>query len=176
MYTHRGDKGETDLTGGARVSKDDPRVEAYGTIDELNSVIGVIISNSDEQAIVDHLKDIQKLLFVAGADAAADPKVPRIPRVSESDTSKVEAMNKELLKNLPTLRNFILPGGSPAGAGLHLASTVCRRAERRLVAASRGHKLNPELIRFFNALSKYLFNLARLANDRAGNKEEIWKG
>jgi cob(I)alamin adenosyltransferase len=175
LYTHRGDKGDTDLIGGTRVSKDDLRVEACGTIDELNSVIGEVVSGSNEADLIGPLKEVQRFLFMAGADAAADLKVPQIPRISTGETAKVEGLNKELLSRLPALRNFILPGGSPAGARLHVASTVCRRAERRLVAASKAHKMNPELIRFFNALSKYLFNLAREANRLAGKKEETWK-
>ena len=158
-----------------KVRKDDSRVEAYGTIDELNSLIGEVVAGVGSSDLVIRLEQIQRFLFVAGADAAADLGRPRTPRISAAETATVENLNKELLTGLPTLRNFILPGGSPTGAQLYVASTVCRRAERRLVAASRQHKMNPELVRFFNALSKYLFNMARLVNNRAGKKENIWK-
>ncbi len=176
MYTHRGDKGETDLYGGRRVKKDDPRVEACGSIDELNSLLGVAMAASKDKTIVSALKEVQEMLFVAGADAAADiGKSHAVPRVGPVETERLEKMNKTLLANLPTLRNFILPGGTPTAALIHLASAVCRRAERRLVTASRLHEMNQELLPFFNALSKYLFNLARWANSRAREEEVVWK-
>ena len=176
MYTRRGDRGETGLYGPLRVPKDDPRVEAYGTIDELNSVIGLIVSGSKDRKLVSSLKEVQKLLFVAGSDAATQMKGrARVPRIKASDTARLEEMTDLLLSELPSLGNFILPGGSPSGALLQLARSVCRRAERRLVTASRSHEMNPELLPFFNRLSSYLFNLARWANKRAGRQEDVWK-
>ncbi|MDG6981048.1 MAG: cob(I)yrinic acid a,c-diamide adenosyltransferase [Nitrososphaerota archaeon] len=177
MYTRRGDDGKTFLYGSKRVPKDDPRVEAYGTIDELNSVIGVAISVSEDRTAVAGLRKIQRMLFVAGADAATELKTPRaVPRITASDTLSLERMTDGLAKELPTLSNFILPGGNEAGAMLQLARSVCRRAERRLVTASRAEEMNPALVPFFNRLSSYLFNLSRWVNRADGKKEEVWKG
>jgi cob(I)alamin adenosyltransferase len=176
MYTRRGDRGETSLYGPKRVPKDSPRIEACGAIDELNSVIGVVLAGSKAKEGISELKDIQRMLFVAGADAAAElGDNEKVPRISPSDTKRLEAMTDDLLEELPTLKNFILPGGSTTSAGLHHARSVCRRAERRLLTASRTEQLNPELLPFFNRLSSYLFNLARFANKRAGKKEVVWK-
>jgi cob(I)alamin adenosyltransferase len=176
MYTRRGDRGETSLYGPKRIQKDDPRVEAYGTIDELNSVIGVIVSESSGKAINSSLKEIQRMLFVAGGDAATEMQGGRdVPRIGPSHTKRLEEMTDELLSRLPPLRNFILPGGSSTGAMLHVARSVCRRAERRIVTASRLQEMNPELLPFFNRLSSYLFNVSRWANKQAKRKEEVWK-
>jgi len=176
MYTRRGDRGETSLYGAKRVPKDSPRIEACGAIDELNSVIGVVLASARGKEGITKLKEIQRMLFVAGADASAElGDSANVPRITPSDTKTLETMTDELLEDLPTLKNFILPGGSPTAAGLHHARAVCRRAERRLLTASRAEQMNPELLPFFNRLSSYLFNLARLANRKAGKKEEIWK-
>jgi len=175
MYTRRGDRGVTSLYGPRRVQKDDPRVEAYGTIDELNSVIGVVISSTKDRALVSSLKEVQRMLFVAGGDAATEMKGRSVPRIGPSDTKRIEERTDELLSRLPALSNFILPGGSSTGAMLHVARSVCRRAERRIVTASKSQDLNPELIPFFNRLSSYLFNLSRWANTKAGRKEDVWK-
>jgi cob(I)alamin adenosyltransferase len=176
MYTRRGDKGDTSLYGSRRVRKDDPRVEAYGTIDELNSLLGVVISGTRKGEVRAPLKEIQSLLFIAGGDAATELGSPQqVPRISASDTKWVEEMTDRLLARLPPLRNFVLPGGSPSGAMLHLARAVCRRAERKLVTAGRAEKMNPELLPFFNRLSSYLFNLSRWENSSAGKDEEVWK-
>ena len=176
MYTRRGDKGETSLYGSRRVQKDSPRVEAYGAIDELNSTIGVIIAGTKDRGTVSALKEVQRLLFVAGADAASELKnSSRTPRITHAETVELEKMTDELLSRLPPLGNFILPGGTPTGAMLHLARATCRRAERRLLTASRSEQMNPDLLPFFNRLSSYLFNLSRFVNRRAGKKEDLWK-
>ena len=174
MYTRRGDDGETSLFGPRRVPKDDARVEAYGTIDELNSAIGVAISVSKHASIRKPLTELQKLLFVAGADAANESKSG--PRITPKDTKKLEEMTDELLSSLPTLRNFILPGGTELAAQLQFARSVCRRAERRLVTAGKTQTMNPELKPFFNRLSSYLFNLSRKANSLSGKKDVPWNG
>ncbi|HUI23435.1 MAG TPA: cob(I)yrinic acid a,c-diamide adenosyltransferase [Nitrososphaerales archaeon] len=176
MYTRRGDSGDTSLYGPRRVRKDDPRVEAYGTIDELNSVIGIIVSQSKDKALTSQLNEIQRMLFVAGGDAATDTRGGHVvPRIGRSHTKRLEELTDELLSKLPPLSNFILPGGSPTGAMLQFARTVCRRAERRIVTASRSQEMSPELVPFFNRLSSYLFNLSRWANTSAGKQEDVWK-
>jgi len=175
MYTRRGDKGETSLFGPRRVSKDSPRVEAYGTIDELNSFLGVVLSDCRDKKITASLEDIQRMLFVAGADLAADASAAGVPRISSRDTLRVEKMTDEALKRLPTLKNFILPGGFRVASELQFARTICRRAERRVITASRGENINPELVPFLNRLSSYLFNLARLVNQKQKVKERVWK-
>ena len=176
MYTRRGDRGETSLYGPERVQKDDTRVEAYGTIDELNSLLGVVISVSKDNGLRRSLKEVQRMLFVAGGDAASDLRgAPGVPRIRAAETARIEELTDELAKKLPPLANFVLPGGSQAGAMLQFARTVCRRAERRVLTASKSHEMNPELLPFFNRLSSYLFNLSRWTNKKAGRKEDVWK-
>ena len=179
MYTGRGDKGETSLFGSKRVPKDSPRIEAYGGIDELNSCIGVAITFSTSEIVSTPLKRVQNLLFVVGADLATELAArgegEAIPRISREDTRWLERETDELLAKLPPLKNFILPGGSPAAANLQLARSVCRRAERRIVAIARVEAINPELLPFVNRLSTYLFNLARYSNFAEGRQEEVWK-
>lgn len=176
MYTRRGDKGETSLYGAKRVPKDSLRVEAYGSVDELNSYLGVVVSHCRSRAVVTGLKAVQRQLFIAGADLATERSHgDRVVRIKASDTKEIEKKTDALLKRLPTLAVFIIPGGSPLAAELQFARAVCRRAERRVVAASKEKGVNPELIPFFNRLSSYLFNLARWVNTAAGRKEEPWK-
>ena len=129
MYTRRGDRGDTSLFGPGRVRKDDPRVEAYGTIDELNSILGVVIARSRDRALLSSLKEVQRMLFVAGGDAATELHgSQQVPRIAESHTKRLEEMTDDILRKLPSLKNFILPGGTETGAMLHVARSVCRRA------------------------------------------------
>jgi cob(I)alamin adenosyltransferase len=178
LYTRRGDRGETSLYGPARVSKDSPRVEAYGTVDELNSYLGVVISHCQPSStsIAGPLKKIQSLLFVAGADLATEARTKGapIPRITKEDVRLVERMTDDLLSRLPTLTQFILPGGSALSAEIHFARSVCRRAERRIVTLAKAEAINSELTPFFNRLSSYLFNLARYANSIKHRKDEPW--
>ncbi len=174
MYTRKGDKGETSLYGPKRVRKDAPRVEAYGTIDELNSVIGVVVSGSRDPKVVDSLKEVQRMLFVAGGDSASELSEKKVPRIGARDVARLEEMTDELLAGLPPLKNFILPGGTQTGATIQLARAVCRRAERRMITASRSDEMNPELLPFLNRLSSFLFNLSRQVNAKAGKKEDVW--
>ena len=177
MYTRRGDRGETSLYGSRRVAKDTPRVEAYGSIDELNSALGIAVSLSTDEKVKAALVEIQGMLFRAGADSATEYGTPiRIGRISGSDTLRVEEMTDLLLARLPSLKNFILPGGSLLGSQLQFCRAVCRRAERRMLAASRTEKMNTELLPFLNRLSSYFFNLSRSVNLKAHQKETIWKG
>lgn len=177
LYTRRGDSGETSLFGARRVAKDTARVEAYGTVDELNALIGLAISSCRREDIATELREIQRMLFVAGADLATEAEAHvKVARISSKDTAAIEAMTDRHLKGLQTLRNFLLPGGIELASRLHVARAVCRRAERRIVTASRAEPVNPELIPFFNRLSSYLFNAARTANLKAGKKEQVWKG
>ncbi len=176
MYTRGGDKGETSIYGGKRVRKDSTRVEAYGAIDELNSFVGLVAASAPDENVVSSLEEVQRMLFVAGADAASRLDSPgAVTRISANDTARLEAMTDSLLKGLPRLTNFILPGGTTTGAMLHVARSVCRRAERRLVTASQAEEMNPELIPFFNRLSTFFFDLARSVNLRAGKSEPVWK-
>ena len=180
LYTRGGDKGETGLYGAKRIAKDSVRVDAYGTVDELNSYVGVAIAHSRHDNISKELKWIQGLLFVAGADLASDLPTEgaedRVPRISKDNTKRLENLIDELQPVLPRLTNFILPGGSVLSAHLHLARSVCRRAERKVIALSRGEKVNPELIPFFNRLSTLLFNFARYANLLEETDDEVWSG
>ncbi len=175
MYTRGGDKGETGLYGAERVPKDSPRVEAYGTIDELNCCIGVVISVCRHEEVARPLKRLQATLFTAGADLATSLEAKgKVRRIAKEDTQQLEKMVDALQEKLPRLRTFILPGGSQLSSYLHLARAVCRRAERRVVALSHAEEINPEMIAFLNRLSTYLFNLARYANALEGTVDEAW--
>lgn len=180
LYTRKGDGGQTGLFGARRVSKDSPRVDAYGDIDELNSCIGLAISKSRREEISGALRDIQRMLFVAGADLATElPEEgaeDRIVRIGRDQTKMVEGRIDELYSKLPKLGKFILPGGTELAAQIHVARAVCRRTERRIVSLARREKINPEIIPFFNRLSTLLFDIARYANMVDGEKEEIWEG
>ena len=175
LYTRRGDKGETSLYGSRRVSKDSLLVEAYGTVDELNSYLGVVLSDCRDSMTTKSLRSVQSMLFVAGADLSSDPTKPGVPRVTAEHTRAIEELTDSAIKRLPTLRNFILPGGTRLASELQYARTICRRAERRVVAASKSENVNPETIAFLNRLSSYLFNLSRLANTKSHKKEVVWK-
>jgi len=178
IYTGGGDGGETGLFGGGRVSKDDIRVEAYGAVDELNAFLGLARTSGlpkDLDALVARLQDE---LFVLGADLAtpadSTARGDRVVRLKEGAAQALEPEIDRLDALLPPLRTFILPGGSPAGAALHLARTVCRRAERRLVTLARKEKISPGAIVYLNRLSDLLFVMARSANAHAGIPEAPW--
>jgi cob(I)alamin adenosyltransferase len=179
MYTRRGDAGETGLYGSKRVRKDSPRVEAYGNIDELNSCMGLAVSVCEHSELSKELKWVQGKLLVAGADLASElggvEKANSVPRIGGDDTKRLEEIIDAMQPELPRLTNFILPGGSNLSAHLHMARSVCRRAERSIVTLSNLEKVNPELTPFFNRLSTYLFNAARLANLLEGKEDEVWR-
>jgi cob(I)alamin adenosyltransferase len=163
-----------------RVPKDSPRVEAYGTIDELNSAVGVAASICKDDFLSLRLRKIQDLLFVAGADLSTvtEPakQVKNAKRITSDDVSRMESEIDEIYSKLPRLKNFILPTGTQLSAQLHIARAICRRAERRVVTASKTDTINPQMIPFLNRLSTYLFNLARLANQTEGEEDKIWAG
>ena len=168
IYTRTGDKGETGLIGGARVRKDDPRIDAIGEVDELNAALGLAraLLGRSGGPIAKDLDAAQAVLFELGADlASAKPA-----RVKAADAKALERAIDRLTARLPQLTHFILPGGSPAGAGLHLARAVCRRAERAVVALGK----RPESVVYLNRLSDYLFTAARAANRLARKPETAW--
>ncbi len=176
IYTRRGDKGKTGLLGESQVDKDSPRIEAYGTIDETNSVLGVAVLSLVSPRVKETVSSLQNDLFLVGADLANVSSDNRL-RIQRSDWERLENWIDDYEEDLPELKNFILPGGSSGAAQLHLARTVCRRAERLLVSAMKADpRINPELLVYLNRLSDLLFVLARFENMKAGGAEEIWKG
>ncbi len=176
IYTKTGDKGETRLYGGRRVLKDSLRIEAYGSVDELNSALGVIRALKPGKKIDLVLRRVQDNLFVLGADLAtpAEIKKPAIPRINSHHTRALEKDIDNLEAMLPALKNFLLPGGSLAAAHLHLARTICRRAERWVVRLFRTERTNAEALVYLNRLSDLLFVLARTANRLRKKKETPW--
>jgi cob(I)alamin adenosyltransferase len=176
IYTRTGDTGETSLFSGDRARKDDPRVDAYGEIDELNAWLGLARASAIDPALDQDLVALQRDLFALGAQLA-DPAEKIAKRVAkatlgEADVARLEQLIDRLDAQLPPLRRFILPGGGAAGAALHVARTICRRAERRLVSLEPA--VDPVLLRYVNRLSDLLFVIARAANQRAGLSEIEW--
>ncbi len=177
MYTRTGDKGETSLYTGRRVGKDSVRVQAYGSVDELNSQVGLARASFSRkiEKIDTMLRKVQRDLFVLGGDLATDTeKSASVPRIGSEHVDKLEGMVDSTLAGLEKLTRFILPNGGLAGSQLHVARAVCRRAERDVIILSRTEKVNPEVVRYLNRLSTLLFDLARLANKSEGAKEEEW--
>lgn len=173
MYTRKGDDGKTYLLSGKRVYKDSPRVEAYGTLDELNSWLGFAVSISRQDKIKAMLKEVQRAIFVASAELAGNSK-KETPKITKEHTARIEQMTNEIYSSLPRLTKFILPGGTMLSSSLHISRTVCRRAERRVVSLKRKERINDEIIPFLNRLSSFLFNLARYANFLEGVEDELW--
>jgi cob(I)alamin adenosyltransferase len=176
IYTRTGDTGVTSLFGGTRVAKTDARVHAYGEVDELNACVGLARASDPGAEIDAELVQLQRDLFALGAQLA-DPGEGIADRVSKAqledeDVARLEQLIDRLEAGLPPLRKFILAGGSPAGAALHVARAVCRRAERRIVALTP--PVDAVLLRYINRLSDLLFVLARSANQRAGVPETEW--
>jgi len=176
IYTRGGDRGETSLGDGSRVSKLDARIAAYGTVDELNSLLGVVLAAPCPDAVVQVLVRVQNELFDLGADLSLpwDGGDERL-RVTQPAIDELEADCDRFNAPLPELRSFVLPGGTPAAAGLHVARTVCRRAEREVLTASDGHPVNPLAAVYLNRLSDLLFILARAANEAGGVAEPLWR-
>jgi cob(I)alamin adenosyltransferase len=180
VYTRRGDRGETDLFGGPRVAKDHLRVEAYGGVDELNAVIGVAASATGHDDLRATLLEMQGLLFdLGGYLATPDParrEKSQVPEIRVGDVSALEERIDTLEAELEPLKRFILPGGAPAAAALHVARTVCRRAERYCVRLHREQPLSEVSLRYLNRLSDLLFVMARVENHRAGVPDVEWEG
>jgi cob(I)alamin adenosyltransferase len=176
IYTRTGDAGETSLFDGTRVKKDDPRVDAYGDVDELNAWLGLVRASAVDSALDEPLLRIQRDLFALGAQLAdpADKIASRVTKASitDADVGRLEALIDRFEDALPPLHRFILAGGTPAGAALHVARTVCRRAERRMIALDP--RVDAVLVRYINRLSDLLFVLARTANHLAGAPEAEW--
>jgi cob(I)alamin adenosyltransferase len=177
IYTRTGDSGETGLFDGTRVSKHDLRVEAYGDVDELNAVLGLVRAAGVDPDLDERLQRLQRDLFALGS-RLADPRHRIAERVTKAalvdeDVTRLEAWIDEAEAQIPPLRRFILPGGSQAGALLHVARTICRRAERRIVSLGQD-AVDPGVLAYVNRLSDLLFVLARLANARAGVAEAEW--
>jgi cob(I)alamin adenosyltransferase len=176
IYTKGGDKGKTSLLGGKRVSKSDMRIEAYGTVDELNANIGLL----KDYDISDHYKvsllKIQNDLFKIGSILACevDPDQYNLSRIQDPDISEIEELIDEMEKELPVLKNFILPGGDLAVSQCHIARCVCRRSERLIVLLSEVEEIGEVIIRYLNRLSDYLFVLARKIGFDKGIKEINW--
>ena len=181
LYTRTGDRGETGLFGGRRVPKDHPRVAAYGALDELNSALGLAASFLPQRALVTLVQAIQNELFDIGAELASDRPVRRAARaqaafrLDAAKTRRLERLIDEYDAKVPPLTTFILPSGTPAAAGLHLARTIARRAERAAVALARKEPVNAEVLAYLNRLCDLLFVLARYVNKAARRRELLWR-
>ncbi len=176
IYTKTGDMGDTGLFAGARVRKDDVRIEAYGTVDELNAAIGVVRAERLSPEIEQTLERVQSELFSVGAELATpEPQKHGMALIGEAQIVSLEKAIDHLEGGLPPLKQFILPAGSRGGALLHLARGVCRRAERRVVTLAANAPISPEIIRYLNRLGDYLFVAARFANQEAKAVEMKWQ-
>lgn len=179
IYTRTGDSGETGLFGGGRVPKDATRVEAYGAVDELNAVLGWMLTVVEEPELHERLSALQADLFALGAHLATPPtrpgrRRPQLPPLPSARAAEMERWIDDAEAELAPLTSFILPGGAPAAAALHLARTVCRRAERRVVALAASEEVDTSILVYLNRLSDLLFVFARLANRRAGVSDIPW--
>ena len=185
VYTRTGDKGETGLVGGKRVPKDSQRIEAYGTIDELNSVVGLARTFNDEKINVSEahrfldviLRQIQDELFDLGSELATPPDFFKegMYRVDEREVKKIEQLIDECQKELEPLKSFVLPGGGKIGAYLHQCRTVCRRAEREILRLSRVEELSEWPLKYVNRLSDLFFVLSRWISKQTGEGEYLWQ-
>ena len=185
LYTRRGDNGLTDLYGGRRVSKDSLRVEAYGTVDELNSLIGLVRCSSGPASVLEPLESIQSRLFEIGADLATPEddaeegeskkrKARSVPRVSDDHVAELEGWIDHASGAAPAMTHFVLPGGTELASRLHVARCVCRRAERLCVALAHAEPLGEAVVTYLNRLSDLLFAMARQANAEAGVADVPW--
>jgi cob(I)alamin adenosyltransferase len=173
IYTRGGDKGETSLGDGSRVPKTDPRIAAYGTVDELNAQLGLVLAADVADEFRPWLEQVQNDLFDVGADLSVplDDERDRL-RVTAEQTARLEGWCDEVNKRLEPLKSFVLPGGGEVAARLHVARTVCRRAEREAVALADSHDVSPEVLAYLNRLSDLLFILARAT---VSGEEPLWR-
>lgn len=175
IYTKAGDQGRTSLFGGKKTTKDDIQIEAYGTVDELNSHLGAAISLMKDETSISTLKKIQSILFDVGSHLASDGTADSyLPEIKEEMISDLEAEIDRMDAKLQPLKSFILPGGNAAISQLHICRTVCRRAERRIVTLNQVNEINPILIKYLNRLSDYFFVLARYQALLDGIDETKW--
>jgi len=176
IYTRAGDRGETSLGDGSRVPKLDCRIGAFGAVDELNSALGVVLTATDlPDALRAPLERIQNDLFDVGADLCVPFGVTDRLRVEQAAIDRVETLCDEFNADLPALKSFVLPGGTETAARLHMARTICRRAERDALVAEGETGVNPLVLAYLNRLSDFLFIAARAANAAAGRDEPLWK-
>lgn len=176
IYTKTGDDGTSGLIGGTRVEKFDDRLEAYGTIDELNSWIGLILTGDIDDSVRKTLEQVQNKLFEVGSHLATDSS-KSLPKIESCTRKDIEILEKEIDRmqsQLPELKNFILPGGSKSASYAHVARTVCRRSERRINYLNQKNEVQTNVLIFINRLSDYLFVLARYINFKSGINETIW--
>jgi cob(I)alamin adenosyltransferase len=171
IYTKTGDDGTTGLGDGTRVAKDSARVAAYGTVDELNSTIGVVLAQDVPANVREVLTQVQHDLFDLGGELC----IPGMAMIHDADVERLEGTLDAFNEDLPPLKDFILPGGSPAAANAHVARTVCRRAERATVTLSKHEAVRPEAVRYLNRLSDLLFVLARVLARASGHGEVLWQ-
>jgi cob(I)alamin adenosyltransferase len=177
VYTRTGDDGTTGLGAGGRVAKDSPRIEAYGTVDELNSQIGVVLASGVNDDITAALNSIQNDLFHLGSDLCVpeeEKKLLPVPSIEERHVAGLESLMDRLSEELSPLENFVLPGGTLGASQLHVARTVCRRAERLVVALAHREPVGPHTVRYLNRLSDALFVMARHENKRRGVPDVLW--
>ncbi|MCP9484749.1 MAG: cob(I)yrinic acid a,c-diamide adenosyltransferase [Gaiellaceae bacterium MAG52_C11] len=175
IYTRGGDTGETSLGDGSRVSKLDCRIGAFGTVDELNSALGVVLAGDVAPDMGESVARIQNELFDVGADLSVPWGIGERLRVEQTSIDALERLCDRFNEALPELRSFVLPGGTETAAHLHVARTICRRAEREVLLASQELEVNPLVLAYLNRLSDLLFILARAANASAGVDEPLWK-
>lgn len=177
VYTKTGDKGSTGLVGGTRVPKTHIRLEAYGTVDELNAHLGLLVTYLTEERDVNFILAVQNKLFSIGSHLATDQEKVKLYDVSIIKDADVENIEHEIDaadELLPQLHSFVIPGGSRGAAICHICRTICRRAERRILTLSESYTISPELLAYVNRLSDYLFVLSRKINFNDGNEEIFW--
>ena len=177
IYTKTGDEGSTGLFGGKRLPKDDLRIETYGTVDELNSHIGLLRDQQGNEEQLSTLLEIQDRLFTMGSLLATDPEKSnlKLPELHESDVLLLEKEIDKMNESLPEMKSFVLPGGHQTVSFCHIARCVCRRAERRVVTLAQIAQINPLIVKYLNRLSDYLFVLSRMLSHKLNAPETPWK-